>query len=83
LLNFDLDKDDSLEDHVNNLIQAIRILNFRHEDVVYSLFPFTFDEKMTTWYFNLIVGSIPSWRKFEIDFITKFWVMRKLLYPLL
>jgi hypothetical protein len=35
-------------------------------------FPYTFENKASTWYFNLPLGSITSWDDFEKDFIGKF-----------
>jgi hypothetical protein len=47
-------------------------MNVQHEDVVCRLFPYTFNNSASTWYFNLPVGSITSWMKFQKDFLDKF-----------
>jgi hypothetical protein len=47
-------------------------MNVQHEDVVCRIFPYTFDNSASTWYFNLLVGSITSWTKFQKDFLNKF-----------
>jgi hypothetical protein len=47
-------------------------MNVQHEDVVCRLFPYTFENSASTWYFNLPVGSITSWMKFQKDFLDKF-----------
>jgi hypothetical protein len=36
------------------------------------IFPYTFDNAASTWYFNFPVGSITSWTKFQRDFLDKF-----------
>jgi hypothetical protein len=60
------------EDHIKKFILTIRLMNVQHEDVVCRLFPYTFENSASTWYFNLIVGSITSWTKFQKDFLEKF-----------
>jgi hypothetical protein len=47
-------------------------MNVEHEDVVYRLFPYTFENKVSTWYYSLPIGSITSWDDFEKEFINKF-----------
>jgi hypothetical protein len=47
-------------------------MNVQHEDVVCRIFPYTFENSASTWYFNLPVGSITSWTKFQKDFLDKF-----------
>jgi hypothetical protein len=47
-------------------------MNVQHEDVVCRLFPYTFENLASTWYFNLPVGLITSWTKFQKDFLDKF-----------
>jgi hypothetical protein len=49
------------EDHIKKFIHAIRLMNVQHEDVVCILFPYTFENSSSTWYFNFPVGSITSW----------------------
>jgi hypothetical protein len=36
------------------------------------VFPYTFYNSASSWYFNLPVGSITSWTKFQKDFLDKF-----------
>jgi hypothetical protein len=72
LLKFDPDKSSSPEDHVKNFFLDIRLLDFCYEDVVCRLFPYTFENKASMWYFNLPIGSITSWNDFEKYFIGKF-----------
>jgi len=47
-------------------------MNIQHEYVVWIIFPYTFKNLASTWYFNLSVGSITSWTKFQKDFLDKF-----------
>jgi hypothetical protein len=47
-------------------------MNIQHEDVVCRSFPYTFENSTSTWYFNLPVGSITSWTKFQKYFLNKF-----------
>jgi hypothetical protein len=47
-------------------------MNVQHEDIVCRLFPYTLENSASTWYFNLPVGSITSWMKFQKDFLDKF-----------
>jgi hypothetical protein len=60
------------EYHINKSILAIRLMNVQHEDVVCRLFPYTFENSASMWYFNLLVGSITRWTKFQKDFLDKF-----------
>jgi hypothetical protein len=60
------------EDHIKKFILAIMLMNFQHEGVVCKLFPYTFENLSSTWYFNLPVGSITSWTKFQKYFLDKF-----------
>jgi hypothetical protein len=48
------------EDHIKKFILVIRLMNVQHEYVVCRLFPYTFENLASTWYFNLLVGSITS-----------------------
>jgi hypothetical protein len=72
LPKFDLETFGFPEDHIKKFILAIRLMNVQHEDVVCILFPYTFENSASTWYFNLPVGSITSWKKFQKDFFDKF-----------
>jgi hypothetical protein len=47
-------------------------MNVQLEDIVCRIFPYTFYNLDSTWYFNLPVGSITSWTKFQKDFLDKF-----------
>jgi hypothetical protein len=47
-------------------------MNVQHEDVVCRIFPYILRIKSSTWYFNLPVGFITSWTKFQKDFLDKF-----------
>jgi hypothetical protein len=60
------------EDHITKFILAIRLMNIQHEDLVCRIFPYTFENSSSTWYFKLLVGSITSWTKFQKDFLDKF-----------
>jgi hypothetical protein len=60
------------KDHIKKFILMIRLMNIQHEDVVCRLFPYMFENSSSTWYFNLPVGSITSWTKFQKDFLDKF-----------
>jgi hypothetical protein len=60
------------EGHIKKIILAIRLMNVQHEYVVCRLFPYTFEKSASTWYFNLPVGSITSWTKFQKEFLDKF-----------
>ena len=60
------------EDHIKKFILAIKLMNVQHEYIVCRLFPYTFENSASTWYFNLSIGSITSWIKFQKDFLDKF-----------
>ena len=47
-------------------------MNVQHEDIVCRLFPYTFENSASMWYFKLHVRSITSWTKFQKDFLDKF-----------
>jgi hypothetical protein len=68
---FDPDKTCSPKDHIKNFYLAVWLLYVQHEDVVCSIFSCTFDNKASTWYYNIPVGSIRNWETFEKDFINK------------
>jgi hypothetical protein len=72
LPKYDPETSGLLEDHIKKLILAIRLMDVQHEDVVCRIFPYTFENYASTWYFNLSIGSITSWTKFEKDFLDKF-----------
>jgi hypothetical protein len=60
------------EDHIDKFILAFWLINVQHEDIVCNIFPYTFENSASTWYFNLPVGSITRWTKFQKDFLDKF-----------
>ena len=60
LPKFNLDDKIPMEDHIKSFMQAIRIRNVIHEDVVCRLFPYTLEGKDYTLYFSLEASSIPS-----------------------
>jgi hypothetical protein len=72
LPKFDSETSGLPEDHIKKFILAIRLMNIQHEDIVCSLFPYTFENSACTWYFNLPVRSITSWTKFQKYFLDKF-----------
>jgi hypothetical protein len=47
-------------------------MDVQHEDIVCRIFPYTFENSSSTWYFNLPMGYITSWMKFQKDFLDKF-----------
>jgi len=47
-------------------------MNVQHEEVVYRIFPYMFENSSSTWYFNLPIGFITSWTKFQKYFLDKF-----------
>lgn len=53
LPKYDLDKIASPEDHIKIFMLTIHLMKVQYEDVVCHLFPYTFVEKASTWYFNL------------------------------
>jgi hypothetical protein len=61
-----------LEDHIKKFILVTRLMNIQYEDVVCRLFPYTFENLASTWYFNLPIGSITNWTKFQKYFLDKF-----------
>ena len=64
LPKYGLDIFGKLEDHIKKFILAIRLVNVQHEDIVYILFPYTFENKEFTWYFSLPTKCIMSWETF-------------------
>ena len=53
-------------------IMSIRLMNVRHEDVVFILFLYTFENKTLTWYFNLPIRTIHNWNDFQTKFLDQF-----------
>ena len=52
-------------------MQAIRLRNVIHENVVCRLFPYSFKGQASTRYFSLDSGTINSWDEFEKLFLEK------------
>ena len=71
LPKFDLDNDVAPEDHIKQFMPSLRLMDVQHEDVVCRLFPYTFVGQASTWFFNLVVGSIVSWQQFETAFLSQ------------
>jgi hypothetical protein len=71
LLKFDLKTSGLPEGHIKKFILAIRLMNVQHEDVMCKLFTYTFENLASTRFFNLLVGSITNWTKFQKDFLDK------------
>jgi hypothetical protein len=61
LPKFDPDNDITSEDHIKKFMLCLRLLDVKHEDVVYRLFRYTFVGQASTWFFSLALGSISSW----------------------
>jgi hypothetical protein len=72
LTKFDPDSKRTAEDHIMKFMLDIRLRNVEHEDVVCSLFPYTFEGNASTWYFAQQPCTITSWEKFELIFLEKF-----------
>jgi hypothetical protein len=72
LPKFDPDRKDSAEDHVKKFLLSVRLQSIRHEDVVCRLFPLTFENRASTWFFSLEEASITNWRTFEKFFLRNF-----------
>jgi hypothetical protein len=69
---FDPDREYSPEDHIKKFTLVVRLMNVQYEDVFCRLFPYTFENRASTWFFSLAHASITSWRIFETIFIEKF-----------
>jgi hypothetical protein len=72
LPKFDIETSGFPEDHIKKFIVEIRLMNIQHEDEFCRLFPYTFENSSSMWYFNLPVRSITSWTKFQKYFLDKF-----------
>ena len=72
LPKFDPDLKKYVEDHIKKFMLVIRLWNVEHEDVVWILFPYTFEGNFSTWYFAQQPQTIVSWDKFETCFLEKF-----------
>jgi hypothetical protein len=65
LPKLDPDRKYSAKDHIKKFMFFVRLMNVQYEDVFYRLFPYTFENKASTWYFSLAQASITSWNAFE------------------
>ena len=72
LSKFDPDNDVTPEDHINQFMLSLRLLDVQHKDVVCILFPYTFVGQASTWFFSLVARSIGSWQQFENAFLSQF-----------
>jgi hypothetical protein len=72
LPKFDPNSKQIAEDYIKKFMLAIRLHSVEHEDVVYRLFPYTFEGNASTWYFSQQPHTIVSWEKFESCFLEKF-----------
>ena len=69
LPKYDPDDDISPEHHIKQFMDALKLMNVEHEDVVCRLFPHALQGKATKWFFNLALGSITSWDKSKEAFM--------------
>jgi hypothetical protein len=60
------------KDHIKKFILAIRLMNVKNQDIVCKIFLYPFENSSSMSYFNLPVGSITNWTKFQKDFLDKF-----------
>ena len=68
LPKFDPDNDVSPEDHIKQSMLSLRLMDVHHEDVVCSLFSYTFVSEASTWFFSLTTGSITSGNNLKLLF---------------
>ena len=72
LPKLDPNNDVTPKDHIKQFMLSLRLMDVQHKDVVCKLFPYTFVDKASTWFFSLTTGSIASWQQFETAFLTQF-----------
>jgi hypothetical protein len=72
LPKFDPDRKDLVEYHIKKFLLSVRLQSIRHEDVICRLFPLTFENISSTWFFSLEEASITIWRMFETILLRKF-----------
>jgi hypothetical protein len=72
LPKFDPDQRDAAEDHTKKFLLSTRLHGIQHEDIFCWLFPLTFENRASTWFFSLDEASITKWRMFETIFLRKF-----------
>ena len=58
LPKYDHDDDVLPKHHIKQFMDALKLMNLEHEDVVCRFFPHTLQGKATKWFFNLAPGSI-------------------------
>ena len=59
---FDPDDDTLPKEHINKFMLSMNIMNAQHEDVACRLVYFTFQGMASSWFFNLALRSMPSWK---------------------
>ena len=72
LPKFDLGKGISVKDHLQSYYLSLERLYVQNEDVVWGIFPHTFQAKVVAWFFSLQANSITNWDTFERVFESKF-----------
>ena len=72
LPKIDLEKKEVAEVHIHKLMLSLRLMDVKHENVVFRIFLLMFKGKVTTWCFALNPRSVHSWNEFEEAFIGKF-----------
>ena len=60
LPKFDPGKGISTKDHLKCFFLALELLGVEHEDVVCSIFPHTFEAKVSSWFYILQSNSITN-----------------------
>ena len=52
-------------EHIRKYESILRLLDITYEDVVCRLLPFTFEGKVSNWYFFLPIHTIHGWSDFK------------------
>lgn len=60
LIKFDPDKPTTAKYHINNFYLLLRLLDVKYKDVNFRIFPYTFENKVATWYHGLLEKSITN-----------------------
>ena len=68
LPNFDGEGNITTLEHIRKYESVLRLLDIQHEYVVCTLFPFTFEGKVSNWYYVLPINTIHGWSDFKIFF---------------
>lgn len=71
LPKFDPDKKYSTKDHINKFMLVVKLMNVQHEDVICRPFPYTLENKASTWYFFFSSSFNHYMDSFETTFIEK------------